>query len=330
MANLRSLSQGQIVSPSGRGNLAIAEMLATSNFIAKLEQLSAFQLDALSNKFRPYTESITVQNRDVNGALTTDTYAAEAEVTATQSIIGGKLAYDAAYQRDVNRNLGNFNFDLDLKMKFKAWVKGLEAQMLVGSGAGTPKELKGINTILNGTDNIPGYAETRVIDAASYAKLSGAKSFVLGPGTTTVETIEDTILMLLAAIGSVQNANMIVLRQELWAKLQAIAFSKQVIGYQESNFGTGFQTLFNIPVIPVSAGLTLAEPDNTATPLTTSTSMLVMSAGENNLSWVSQGFAWWDYDVPENKEAGVEKWEFTGNWRITNPKAITRIRNIKA
>ena len=328
MATLQSLSAGLIVSPSGRGNGAIAEMLATSKFIAALEQLSAFQLEAFTNKFRPYADTITVRNRDVNGALSNDTYSPADEQSASMSIIGGKLAYDNVYQRDVARNLGGFNFEKDLQMKFRTWVKGLESQLLVGSGAGTPKEVKGILTILDGTNNIPGYSETRVINAKDYAKIDDAKKFNIGTSDTADETLEDLMVMLIAVMGSVENANLVVMRNELWSMIQALAFGKSVIGYTESNFGVKYQTLFGVPVVPVTAGMTLTENDDTTTPLEDTTSMLIMSLGENNLSLPTQGFSWIDFDAVENKEAGVEKWELPLNWRISNPKSVTRVRNI--
>lgn len=327
MANLKSLSTN-IISPSGRGSNAIAEIIGTSKLMFALEQLSAFQLDSFTNKFRPYTDALTIQNRDVNGALTNDTYSPADEVSTSMAIVGGKLSYDNVYQRDVANKVGGFNFEQDLKMKFKAWVKGLEAEVLAGSGAGTPKHVKGIATILDGT-NIPGYSENRVINAKDYAKIANAKSFAMGSGNG-YESAEALIQMLIAAKGSVENPNICVMHATMWATIQAIAFAKSIIGYSESNFGVMYETLFNIPVVTVASGLTLTEPDDTATtPLTNTGSIFFMSLGENNLSLPTQGFSWYDFDALENKEAGVEKWELPLNWRITNPKSITRVRNIK-
>jgi hypothetical protein len=86
-----------------------------------------------------------------------------------------------------------------------------------------------------------------------------------------------------------------------------------------------------VEVISVSSNsITLTEPDDTATPLETTSSIYVLSPGENNFSLITNsGLQWHDYDSQENKESGREKWEIRANWRIENPKSVLRVRNIK-
>lgn len=335
MAQLAQLSAPNIYSESGRGNLAVAQVLQTSLFFNALNRYSGFQFGETTNRWRPFSESLSTQARALGGSLTASDYTPENEITDTLFNVGGALDYDVSYEADAKAGSTSFNFENDLTRKLIAWIKGYEALAVsTGTGAESPKNIKSLRAIIGGTNpaslaNIPGYSETRVLNAATFSKDSTPKSFNL---LSANNKAEDVYRMLMTALGQVENPRFMAIEQSAWAAIASMGFGKQVIDSRQDNIGNMFNYFMGVEVVPLtSTSLPKTEADDTGTPVNETSSIYILSPGENNFSLITNsGLAWWDYNAQQNKESGREKWEIRANWRIENPKSVLRIRNIKS
>lgn len=167
MATLASLSR--INSPSGRGRQAVGMLLQESPFLRFMESQSGWELQATSATWQPDDLSNkTISPRAIGAGAQS-----AAQNVAPSSVVASALyAYNAnfdidqSYIADQSLKLATMDAFLlkELRRRIRALATTMEAEIMKGSGA--DGAMKGLKTILNGTDSLPGYASvTRVVNA---------------------------------------------------------------------------------------------------------------------------------------------------------------------
>lgn len=319
----------QIDSPSGRGPEALALMLSKSPFLAYMDQQSAFEQDATDFNFRPATQNGSIQTRAIGSDMTRRNKTPNDKVYFTQAIVGDAVQLDDTYKRDAK--IGKNDIDKwlgkELVRSVSAYALALEAMLINGDPASN--QPKGLQRILNGTTDLPGYASTAAqvcIDAANYG--SGNYFDLQSLTPSQIKKFNELITL---ALTEVENPTGILCSRTMAARMTTIANELKIGGSTVDQFGTPVRTYNNIPLIILpNTTITTAEPDNAGSPVNQTTSLYITSPGEMNLSVVSNsGLAWVDYDSQQAKERNLEKWEMGLQWKIENPNAIRRIRNIK-
>lgn len=330
MAQLASLSN--ILSPSGRGSDALAVMLSDPLFSLFEQNGGIWQQGATTNRWTPYTDSITLGTRALNGVITADVYAPPAEISDTLRIHTGGHQADISYIKDSELGLATFDFVRDEKMKFKKWVS--EYKIKLFDSDGSANSFVGLKTKLIGTSNIDGYSTKRVMNALQPHSVENvvagtAKSLDIITDATKDEALYEAILR---GATYVDNAQYMLINQTLWSKLSVILYRKGINTVSFINdFGVKFEQFNGLTAVVVpDTVITNTEPDDTSTPLLKTTSIYIMSPGEDRLSLITNsGLNWIDWDHAENTEKNLEKWEIRANWRIADPSSVLRIRNIK-
>lgn len=326
MGTLANLST--INSPSGRGRDALGVLLQESPFLAFLEQNGGWELDATNFEFSPISSAFSsIEARAEGGAYTGVDVAPGTKQTGKLAFHGAAVDVDISHKSDAAKGLRDIDvwFAKELKLRIKKFAVAYESMLFNGSG--NSNNIKGLKTILSGSD-LPGYTGvTRLVDAQAVTGGS-TKSCDLTSSNNYSKFIE----WLFVKMKDVKNATGLIMNTSLYARMWTIARKEQMLGENRDLFGVPVATFNNIPMIQVlDDTIVNTEPDNTATTaLTETTSLYVMAPGEQNLSLVTNsGLYWMDYDHVENKESGREKFEIRASWKIEEPKSILRIRNIK-
>lgn len=334
MANFIGLSH---FNNSTRGADAAALMLQTSPLLNLMDAYSGFELSSQTDTWQPYSDAETIKARAIGGGYTAAAMTPETLVTSTLYMLGDSLKVDISHIRDSeNGRIGRENwFFSALKRKIKAYAKNLEIKLIQGSGTGSPVEFKGLKTILDGTNAIPGYSGvTRVINAKDYSYTSSPVSLDLSPGNADyAENVLGFWRMFYNAITEMDSAKVVLCNATVNAFIQEIARIEKKLDYTNlSAFGNPVPTINGVPIITLNDGaITDDEADDTSgTALENTTSIYFMNPGEYQTSLITNsGLEYWEFPIMEATESGEEKWEFRGAWKIEEPKSVLRLRNIK-
>ena len=328
MATMASLSSLY----GARGADCLAALLQGSPLLKALENYSGWEQDSTTFDYIPSPGTATVNKRSLNGELSASpsVIAMPSPISATLAAMYDAFKIDVSYKRDEEKGLSEIKNYLPkhLNRKWKDFAKGLEVLLMQGTGAGTPAEIKGLKTILNGTDDIPGYTGMkRVINAATYGA-AAVKSLDL-TGTTN----DDRLANLIEDAKSMVNTDgaVWVATSKVQSKVSRIADAKRASDFTTNAYGQTIQTLWGIPIVTLNTGSILyTEPDDTATPVNETTSLYLANFGELKTSLVSNsGLEYYEWDVKENEQSGLERWEVRAQWKIEDPESILRIRNLK-
>lgn len=325
MATLVQLSAGNIRSESGRGNNALASLLADSPFLNFLERTSGWELDGTTFTWVPTTASSDAPARAIGASFTENARTYPNAQTGSQSIHGDAVKTDITYLRDANAGLANRNVQLekDVARRLKTFAASYEA--LLFNGSGSSNIITGLENILNGTDNLPGYSVTRVKNAKDVAASGDSLSIADSAGQ------KKFLELLRTQLADVNNPTGIILNRSLWARVETAAYDRGLTAPGVNEFGQAITRFSGVELVVVNdSTILLNEPDDNSTPVTNTTSCYIMSPGEMRLSIVSNsGLAYMDWDHQDNAENGKETWEIGGAWKIEVPESILRIRNIK-
>lgn len=329
MATLASLSR--INSPSGRGRQAVGMLLQESPFLRFMESQSGWELQATSATWQPDDlNNKTISPRAIgNGEQSAAQNVAPASLVAsTLYAYNANFDIDQSYVADQSLKLANMDAFLlkELRRRIRALATTMEAEIMKGSGTGGA--MKGLKTILNGTDSLPGYASvTRVVNAQEVTGGS-TKSLDLTVRTNDAKFIEWFALQL----AKVKNPTGIVCSPLMAARLDTIARTNYLAGETRDLFGIPVKTFATVPIVPVLNGsITNDEPDDTVpTPNDVTTSIYIVAPSEQSLSLVTNsGLEYVDFDALESKQSMREKIEIRLAWKIELPESVLRIRNIK-
>lgn len=322
---LKALST--INSPSGRGNDALGVLLQESPFLRFLEENSGWEEDATNYDFLPTPyDLLTIEERTAGNSYTAAAVSPNSRQTGSLYFQGASIDIDISYLADAQRGLRDIPtwFTKELRSRMKQFSVGYEK--LLFQGTGVDGQIKGLKTIIAGSD-IPGYTGTTCLENAQEVTAGSTKSCDISSSTNFAKFME----WLWKKINSIDRPMGLVMNRALYARMWTIARKEQVLSETRDMFGMPIAKYNGIPMIPVLDTTILnTEPDDTGTPVNETTSLYIMSPGEQRLSLVSNsGLYWMDYDHLENNEQGREKWEIRAAWKIEEPLAISRIRNIK-
>lgn len=328
MATFASLSR--INSPSGRGRQALGIILQESPLLRFLESQSGWEKQGTTFNWQPEDLSTkTIAARTIGGGVQN-----AAQNIAPTSLVSGVLyAYNAnfdvdeSYIADEAQKLANMdNFLLkELRRRIRALSVKFEQELMLGDGQNG--SMKGLRTLLNGTDSLPGYTGiTRVVDAQVVTGGS-TKSLDLTVRTNDAKFIEWLGLQM----AEVKNVAGILCSPKMAARLDTIARTNYLAGETRDLFGIPVKTFANVPIIPLlDTSITNDEPDNTDPVKLETTSIYLIAPGEQSCSVVSNsGLEYTDFELTESKQSKREKIEIRAAWKIETPEAILRIRNIK-
>ncbi len=329
MAVIKSLSN---FNGSARGAAALADILTYSPLMNALDVFSGYEDGDTSFRWRPTVAGSSAAARAIGSAYSPTAITPETEQTDSLANHGAGVKIDVSHLADVRRSGGNLSQWLagQLKKELKNFAIAYELQLVQGTGQANA--IEGLQTILDGTD-LPGYPGiTRVTNAATASVDNTPKSLDLTLGATNLTKNTDGLLELLYnAFADTDQTRFLYMNSGMFARMQTIARTEHILGENRDLFGIPVPTFNGVPMITCSTGaITSTEDDDTATPLAATTSIYLMSPGEMRLSLVTNsGLEYWEYPFLEAAEAGEEKWEIRAQWKIEEPTAITRIRNIK-
>ena len=318
-----------IESPSGRGNDALAIWLQESPFLRFIDENSGWELDALSFNWLPTDiSSKTIAARAIGVAFTHQDAVPTSPVTGSQALYGGAVDIDIAYLHDANRKLRDMDqwFIKELRSRIRQVAASFELALF--NGTGTSNALKGLKVILDGTTALPGYAATYNVGNAQAVTAGTTKSCDLKTNRNNDAAFCEWLSLEMA---NVDNIAGLVMSPAMAARLSTIGKNLNYFGEGRDSFGIPYDTFGGIPIKKVLATSILGtEPDDTGTPLNETTSIYMLSPGEQNLSIVSNcGLYYKDFDHQDVKESKSEKFEIRGAWKIENTRSVRRIRNIK-
>lgn len=316
-----------INSPSGRGNDALGILLQESPFLRFLEECSGWEEDATNFDFlpNPYNE-LTIEARTAGNSYTGVAVTPNSRQTGSLAFHGASIDIDVSYKADQDRKLRDIPtwFTKELRSRMKQFAVGYEK--LLFQGTGLAGEIEGLQTILDGTD-IPGYTDATCLANAQEVTGGSTKSCDITSSTNFAKFME----WLWKKIAGIDRPMGLVMNRTLYARMWTIARKEQVLSETRDMFGMPIAKYNGIPMIPVLDTTILnTEDDDTDTPNEETTSIYIMSPGEQRLSLVSNsGLYWMDWDHLENNEQGREKWEIRSAWKIEEPLSLLRVRNIK-
>lgn len=349
--NLQQLSR---LNGSQRGAACVAHALQHSKLLNVLNSLNAFELT--ENKWRftpikPQTQKLlsrkigtdykaTDGHSLINGSdAPLDLYTID-DVTGTLYIHGHYIDVDASIIADASHSGVSMTdwMTKQLKAEFKKFYNLYDPVLLNGNGT---SELKGLRNILKWGDKaatdygtIEGFREAtynRVMNAANYSTDATPKKFDFSIKSAGIDKQQRAFIeMMDNAISDVENPNVIFMHKKTKARIWSGLKTSNNFAIDENTFGVPISTYNKIPIIELNDNIMpINEPDDTATPLTDTTSIYVLSLGEQNLSLATNsGVEYNEHSNLEAKEAGREKWEIRAGWKCENPYAIKVIRNI--
>lgn len=331
MANLLSISR---LNNSARGADAVGIMLSKSPLMNFLDQRSGFEVDAHDFDWRPANAASSLQTRARGGAYTATDVTLESKQSGSLYLHGDRLDIDVTDLADQANGLRNIpkDFEKRLKKELINFAKAYEIKLFNGTGSGSPAQIKGLKTILSGTDDLPGYSGvTRVVNAADYSVDTTPKSLDLSLGGSNFAKNREAFMEALDYCLSLMSGDAgILCNQALFSRISSIARAQKVLG-QSDEFGVSVPTYNGVPLIKTVPNAILStEPDDADTPVEETTSLYLLSPAELDLSLVTNsGLEYWEYNFQEAKESGQEKWEIRAAWKVETPEHVLRLRNIK-
>jgi hypothetical protein len=312
---------------SQRGAAALAKMLLVSPVLRYLDQSSGWEEDATNFLYKVKEGSLTVQARAIGGAFTSSTLTPVNNQTGSLFMHGLQIDIDQSHLADDARGLNNLAgwIDNELPEEVDSFTRLYEALLFNGSGSGSPAQIKGLKTILDGTTNMTGFSITGVINGKDAA--ASGDSIDLTDAANYDRFVEKLVLW----ISDVENPTGLLMSPRMRAKMTTIAKKQGILGQSIDQFGKPVATFNDVPMIATLATTILhTEPDDNATPVANTTSLYIMAPAEKNISLVTNsGLDFEDYEKLEAKQSGRVKGEIRAAWKIQKRNAVRRVRNIK-
>lgn len=317
------------VGDSERGRAALALLLTADPFLAHMDAVGAFEQDTMAFNWRPDTATATLQGRDLGGAYTPADQTPAALQTAEQALMGDSIKSDIALIRDqeLGGNKMELWFDKRLRTRFTDWAEKLGVRLWQGSGTGAPRQMKGLLKIYDGTADLPGFTgEKGVLEAHTMAGVANSLD------VTAEANWDDFIRVMISAMAKVKNPTAICCNKELYSLITIIAHEKHIKGESRDQFGNPVTTFNNVPIICLADGcITNTEPDAAGSPVNNTTSLFISGLAEGRGAVVTNSGLYFN----EQKRPGTDQielidWEFRGEWKFEDKRAMRRIRRIKA
>lgn len=327
MANLIDVSQIEAESEVGRS--AAGLLLQHSPMLATLDRLNAFELDATEFDWDTPEATATLQTRGRGGEFTASNLAPGTKQTGSLYFHGDAVDIDKSDIRDMELGLRDVNAHMQKKLvrKMRDFARKFDNVTMLGTGGGSPAQLKGLTSMLNGVDDIPGFTgEKGVINAAEFSPASSPLLFDLSNSAYMDAFYE----ALLAWLDTVPNHNALLMEKALFSRMTTLARKLGLLSIVVDQFGRRLQAINETPMIRLADGSILTdEADDDSPSNAETTSLYIARFGEMDCSLVTNsGLAWKEFD-PSDKQSERYKWEIRSAWKIEQKDAIRRVRNIK-
>ncbi len=329
MATLASLSN---LRGHQRGLSALGLLIQESPLIRNLEDNSGFQLAPTDDAWRPVNATTTtIQARDLGEGYTASAITPESKVNTLLRFHGGAIKIDDTHLADHERGLSDIRMYMDERVpeEFTQFAHLFEQSLIRSAGTGDPTPVKGMQYILNGTDDIPGFTGVKgVLNAATYSTGSTPKSFDM----TNTANYTQFMKLHRTARQLVPGCNAMWVSPAMYASICAIADATHAGSEGRDRFGYTIKSIDGLPIIPLlDTSILNTEPDDTGTPLNVTTSIYYVRVSENWLSLLTNsGLDWKAFDLSAAQlRSGQEEWEFRCSWRLKKRNCALRVRNFK-
>jgi len=292
-----------------------------------LEQNSGFEQDATEFDFRPDDETTTVKGRELGEVYESVREEPSAKETLALALHGDRMHVDRSHVEDDRRGLRDLQGWLERRLGklYRSWAKGFEAVLFNGDHTATPAQMKGLSKVYNGTTNLPGFGITGVLSAHNYT--DGAdQSMDLGDSANWDAFFE----MMYLALSEVDDPKGIVVGKELYARVNTIARERHIRGESRDLLGRIIPNWDGVPIIRAKDGTIPTNEANADASATDTTSLYILSPGEQRLSVVTNSGLYFNekLDLETQEGMGIE-WEIRSQWKVEEKNAGRRVRYIK-
>lgn len=327
MATIASLST--LKTESGRGRNALGILLESSPLLRLLEKTSGWQEDSTSFTYEAGEESSTAPARALNSNYTPATRSRASLLSGSLKNHGDAVSTDVSLLADAQRGLRNADKWLENAIATKMASFGRKYEYLLMKSTGASNSISGLEKILDGTTDVPGFTGYTGVANAKDATAAADVSLDISDAAGQKALLEFLRLQL----AEVENPLAIVMSPALWARLNTAAVDlKMITPGGVDQFGQPIMSFDGVEIVKTLPDtLPATEADDTPdTPLTNTTSIYIMSPAEEQFALRSNsGLYYIDHDHVENSQFGQEWWEIRAAWTITNKRSVRRIRNIK-
>lgn len=326
MATLASLSN---LNGSDRGAAALATFLERSFVLRFFEQQSAFEQDATAFDYLPVDGTANVQTRAVGGSFTASAKTPPARQNGTLAIYGDAIEIDRTHLADAANGLRDIDTWLtgESRQRVIATASYMDAAVMKDPGTGTT--MKGLNVILNGTNDIPGFTGVKgVINAKTV--MGGTNSFDFTSTAAATQATQDAFIEgMNKCLVEVPDAAAILLNRTFYGRVNSVARRAHILGESRDLFGRPIPTFNGVPLIAVpDTAILNTEGDDAAG--TNTTSLYIVRPGEGTFSLVTnEGLYYKEFEQQEGKVSSKENYEIRLAWKINDKEAVRRVRNFK-
>ena len=326
MATLASLSN---LNGSTRGQAALAILLLRSKMLRLIEQRSAFELDATDFDYQAVVGQGNLQTRAVGDGFTAAAKVPPNRLTGKLAIYGDKITIDRTHRADAAAGLRQIDVWLEKEAAARVRDIGGKLDNAIMNDDGSGTKMRGLSKILNGVNDIPGFAGMKgVLDARTFGGGGNSFDLSLANGAAQHDALIEGVA---AAIMKVPDATGLQMNQTLAGRFTTVARRAHMLGEARDLFGNPVDTFNNLPINVLSdQAITNAEPDNAGTPANNTTSLYIERLGEGSTSLVTnEGLYYREWEELEDKVSSQEEFEIRMAWKIEDPESILRVRNIK-
>lgn len=327
MARLIPISR--IESDSEYGQMAAGLMLQHSPFIRWLDNRSGFEVDATDYDWLPADDTANMQARGRGGGFTEESIAPGSKQTDSLKIHGDKIAIDETDLADIRLGLRDMDSHFRKKIirRVRDFARDYEALMFNGDGTGN--NLKGLETIFDGSADLPGLGITGVINAKDASQDSSPTSLDLGL-TDNADNQQAFMEFMSQWLAEVPNAKGIVCNRKFQGRITTIAHLHRNISITPAQGFGQIVSIDGVPLVPIlDTAISNTEPDDAEPVVNNTTSIWLLDPGEMKFSLVTNsGLFWKDHDW-EDKESDGWMWEIRAAWKVEEFEVARRVRNIK-
>jgi hypothetical protein len=320
MASLTSIN-----SPSGRGTEAQAALLQNSQVIRAIEANSAWKYATFESLSVYPNVTSAAPGRALNSNFTRSNDIPPSPLALVQGINGDAVQADVALRADhANDAAAAAAHGERVSERFISFAESLDTVLMTNPSA---PGIKGLRPVLS--SSLPGFGSTTALISATAATTGTPVSLDI----TEPAKFKQFAAFLQKQRRIVRDANTIFMNASLLAYLVVEGKALGLVGSAiDPITGQMVDTIVGLPVYALSdSAAPLDEPDKTpTTPLTNTTSLYILSLGENRVSMKTNCSLYYN---ETNHTAQTEKyedvWEVRGAWDVRHPDYALRINHIK-
>lgn len=300
-------------------------------FIGKILENSAalrslqFVPMATKDTFIPSVGTGNTQERAVGGSYTLGDPEYTPIATALK-IFGDGFKLDPSIVADIESGRQTFDEWFKGQLDDRALDFAEDAEIKLWTGAGTSNAIKGLKTILNGTDDIPGMTGvTGVLEAHDLVGVANVLDL------TDSANWDKFLEMIEKVSGNVRGGKKKIYgNKEFGAKVSTIARTKHAYQLGIDAFGKPVPMINGIEIHVLADGaIANTEPDDASTPVNDTTSFYLMSDDTSRIAVGTNSGIEFSAINPNDANQSQCTYEFRGVWVPKRKDGIIRVRKIQ-